>query len=122
MIKFLLLLLSMFVLSNGMVGAYSGEINVGSDVIQYTHVAQYAKYNEDCTGLWCVAYFRSNRNTPVFMLGGHDIVDTKFSFLAMEDGTITMSREAEVVGLPQSWTVYYAETRLGLPTAATMHI
>ena len=105
-------------LGNSILGAWfceydaSGELNAGNETISYSHVAQYAEYNEDCTGLWCVAYFGSNRNTPIFMLGGHDIVDTRFTFQSSADGSITMSREAEVYGLPQSWTVFFAADKI----------
>ena len=78
----------------------------------YTHVAQYAEYNADCMGLWCVAYFGSNRNSPVYMVGGHDIVGARFYFRAFANGEVTMYRDVDVYGMPGSWTVHYADDRI----------
>lgn len=92
----------------------AGVLDFGGEPISYTHVAQYAEYNKDYSGIWCVAYFGSNRNAPLFMLGGHGVEDTFFHFCATLDGTITMSRSSDVEGMPRNWTVFYADDKINI--------
>lgn len=107
-------------LGNDIIGAWfceydaAGVLDFGGDPIPYSHVAQYVEYNQDCSGMWCVAYFGSNRNAPLYMLGGHNVVDTYFYFYATLDGTITMCHTSEVKGMPQNWTVFYANDRINI--------
>ena len=108
-------------LGDDIVGAWyceydaSGVMNFGAESIPYTHVAQYAEYNKDYTGLWCVAYFGSNRNAPIYMMGGHDVMDTHFHYRATSDGAVTMFLDSDdVVGMPQYWTVYYADGKINI--------
>ncbi len=92
----------------------TGVIDFGGEPIPYTHVAQYAEYNKDGTGMWCVAYFGSNRNAPRYMLGGHAVTDTYFHFRATADGSVTMFRDSDTAGMPQYWTVFYADDRINI--------
>ena len=92
----------------------AGVLDLGGGALPYTHVAQYAEYDKDCTGLWLVAYFGSNRNAPLYMLGGHQVTDTHFQFRSTADGTITMSRDSDVLGMPRSWTVYYTAGKISI--------
>lgn len=103
----------MFISSSGtIISLPSSRTKAASTAL--SPVAQYAEYNTDYTGMWCVAYFGSNRNAPLLMLGGHSVVDTFFHFSATLDGTITMSRSTDVVGMPRNWTVFYADDKINI--------
>ena len=42
------------------------------------------------------------------------MVDTRFHFRAMSNGSVTMFRDTDVDGLPAYWTVYYADGKINI--------
>ena len=85
-----------------------GTLRLGLDeYVEYTHVVQYAEFKSDCTGIWCAVFFGNNMTIPVWMFGGQEDLDAQFRYNAKADGTITVQRNLEVMGLPDSWTVFY---------------
>ena len=105
-------------LGDKLVGAWyaeydaAGSFELNTEVFEFTHIAQYAEFNSDCTGIWWVAFFSKNPFVPVFMFGGEDVLDAATHFNSTSGGHINVSRDITVDGVPNSWTVHFMDNKI----------